>query len=173
MYKYYYRNTVYTIVPCSKKDIPSHVERVLSYWKSTGTDLHKQYKALEECVNTKKSFKIINNTSNKLIGVCYWRPLNNKGIYQINYLFYTSGIALGIMIDYFWKHTDAKYDVFLPHQFTRLRNINWMSEKNVRDFYSKRKYTLIDLHNKSLAKIHKRYFIDKNIKEVISNELCS
>ena len=50
MKQYRYKGRIYLVTECTLEDIPSHIERVLSYWKSTNTDIDEQIKLLQNAV---------------------------------------------------------------------------------------------------------------------------
>ena len=61
MKQYNYNNKIYTVTNCTLEDIPSHIERVLSYWKSTNTDINQQIELLQNAVKSNTAFKVIDD----------------------------------------------------------------------------------------------------------------
>ena len=65
MKQYSYNNKIYTVINCTLEDIPSHIERVLSYWKSTNTDINQQIELLQNAVKADTAFKVVDNDNVK------------------------------------------------------------------------------------------------------------
>lgn len=163
MATYSYRDKLYSIVPCSKKDIPSHIERVLSYWKSTGTDIEKQQKLLEQCVDEGTAIQCISN--NRCYGCLYWKPLN-KDINITYFVWFKHGIVLGIGLDYIYKHTPYKKLCYVPHKRDKISYKSLLTNINIYTFFNTDNPITVDLHNHYLTKLYKKYFINLGIKEI-------
>ena len=67
MKQYRYKGRLYLVTECTLEDIPSHIERVLSYWTSANVDIKEQTKVLEEAVNNHTAFKVVNDNNNTRI----------------------------------------------------------------------------------------------------------
>jgi len=164
MYKYSYRNKIYSIVSCTEKDIPSHTERVLSYWKSTDTDIKKQYQLLESCIKVNTAFKVLDETNN-CCGCLYWKPLT-KTDYTVYFAWYKNFIIVGIDLDYIYKYTSCQFIYYMPHQRHTLSYKALLTEQNTRIFYNSNEPIKLDITNYKFNNIYKRYFLDKKIKEI-------
>ena len=46
MKQYTCKGRIYSVVKCVKEDIPSHIERVSSYWTADGVDVEQQTQLL-------------------------------------------------------------------------------------------------------------------------------
>ena len=166
MAAYSYRDHIISVVPCSKEDIPSHIERVLSYWESTGTNIDYQKTLLEACVDAGTAVKVLDE-SGKCLGCSYWKPLENEYEYIMHYLWFKSGTIIGIMIDYAYKHTMCKTLLYVPHQRDRISYASFLTRNNIISFYSKDPAIIVNIRNLKIMKIYKKYFADNsNVKEV-------
>ena len=165
MATYSYRNKLISIVPCSKEDIPSHIERVLSYWKSTDTNLEYQKTLLEACVDAGTAIKAVDDKGRSL-GCMYWKPLNVND-YLIHFLWYRTGIIFGIGLDYVYKHTRCRVAYYMPHQRKRISYSNLLMRDNVMQFYNTEDAIKVNIRNPKIIKIYERYFVNNdNVKEV-------
>lgn len=166
MATYSYRDHLISIVPCSKEDIPSHIERVLSYWESTGTNIDYQKTLLEACVDAETAVKVLDE-SGKCLGCLYWKPLENESEYIIHYLWFKNSIIVGIMIDYAYRHTYCKTVMYVPHQRNKISYAKFLTRNNIMSFYSKNSAVVVNIRNPKIMKIYKKYFADNpNVKEV-------
>lgn len=163
MVTYTYRDKEYSIVPCTLEDIPSHIERVLSYWKSTGTDLKTQYELLKACVLAGKSFKVI--TDNKSVAYFYTKPIT-KYMYMDVYTWFKNGIALAICLDYVYHYTSMKSVQFLPHQRDKVSYKRLLTKFNLLYYKNSTEPITVDIKNAKITTIYKHYFINKNIQRI-------
>lgn len=167
MVKYNYRDCEYSIVPCILEDIPSHIERVLSYWKSTGTNLNKQYELLEECVYTNTSFKIIKN-STETVGYFYCKPIS-KRVYMVVFTWFKNGLVLSIGLDYIYRYTSIEYVKFLPHQRNKVSYKSLLTTFNILCYRNSVEPITVDVKNEKITSIYKRYFINRDVKRIADN----
>ena len=166
MATYSYRDHLISIVPCSKEDIPSHIERVLSYWESTGTSIDCQKTLLEACVDAGSAIKVLDESS-KCLGCLYWKPLKNESEYIIHYLWFKNSTIVGIMVDYVYRHTYCKTVMYVPHQRNKISYVKFLTRDNIRSFYSSYPAIVVNIRNTKINKIYTRYFLNNpSIKEV-------
>ena len=162
--QYKYRDKYYSIINCTKEDIPSHIERVSSYWTSYGIDFNEQRKWLEKSVEQTNAYKMV-DTSNRLYACAYLLPANT----------YTMQAVLG------WFHTKIAYAIgcFFARQTLGLRTIAIMPHTNdfipyqfavdegsIRAFYDLGSPLLIQLCSKKNIDIYKTKFRDNDIEMV-------
>lgn len=165
MATYSYRNRNISIVPCSKKDIPSHIERVLSYWESTGTNLDYQRSLLEACVDAGTAIRGYDDKGREL-GCLYWKPLTDND-YLIHFVWFRNGIILGAGLDYIYKYTRCNYVYYMPHQRDKISYASLLMRNNVLQFYGTDEAIKVNVRNHKIMKLYKKYFADNpNIKEV-------
>lgn len=162
--RYSYRDKIYSVMPCSKKDIPSHTERVLSYWKSTGTNLNYQKVLLEACIDARTSIKVVDEEGNTL-GCLYWKPIEGS-IYLAHFVWFKNFIVLGIGLDYIYKNFDCRMLRYVPHQRNKISYKSLLSIVNIRMFYGTNLAIDVDLTNPKIKHLYRRYYLDKGIKEV-------
>ena len=166
MAAYSYRDHIISVVPCSKEDIPSHIERVLSYWESTGTNIDYQKTLLEACVDAGTAFKIIDE-NNKCYSCGYWKPIENSDDYLVHYFWFKNGIILGIVLDYVYKYTTCKHVQYVPHQKQRISYASFLTRNNIISFYSNSPVMVVNVRNPKLIKVYEKYFLNnKDIHEV-------
>lgn len=167
MVTYTYRDKKYSIVPCTLEDIPSHIERVLSYWKNTGTDLARQNELLQECIHANMAYKVISD--NKTVGCFYCKPIT-KYIYMDVFTWFKNGIVLAIDLDYVYHYTSMKAVMFLPHQRNRVSYKSLLTKNNLLCYRNSKEPITVDLKNHKITSIYKYYFIGRGIKRIAKYE---
>lgn len=112
MKQYLYKGIVYSVIPCDEKDIPSHIERVYSYWTYDKLlDIDRRYNELHYCVSTGQAYKLV--TNNIEYATVYYHKFIK---YTVILLFWTRlKPYLAMMLD--WGESIHKNDiVFAPHR---------------------------------------------------------
>ena len=96
--QYQLRDKVYTIADCSESEIPSHLERVSSYWSKSIKDLSTQIPRLKQCIDEGIAVKMLDeNDECQLICYLLYSPRDRV-------------IALG---QYFWVTNNRCMAMFL------------------------------------------------------------
>lgn len=162
--QYDFDGRIYTVVACVKDDIPSHTERVLSYWEETGTSIPTQYKLLERCIEAGTAYKVIDDTGKSMAGIyldmtsintanCYFMFLENKRMLAI--LFYYIRLTLNMYSISFKPH-DKK---FIPFKFL-------LTEANIRLFRSCDEPLTIGILSRKSQILYEDHYLRYGIKEL-------
>ena len=72
MKQYTYKGRIYSVVKCVKEDIPSHVERVSSYWPVE--ILEDQIESLKDCIENGIAIQLVNDKG-KAQAIIYCLPV--------------------------------------------------------------------------------------------------
>lgn len=166
MVKYLYQNRQYSVDKCSKEDIPSHIERVLSYWESTNTTISYQISLLQSCVEANEAFKVLDDKG-ETIGCLYWKGISGKeaGVY---FCWFKNGLALAIGQDYAYRYSPYQVIYYMPHQRYKLSYKCMLTLPSILTFYKTNLPVPVTLRNHKMMKHYRRYFNDSDdsIKEV-------
>lgn len=164
MVNYFYRNQQYSVVPCSLEDIPSHIERVLSYWETTNTNINTQKFYLEECVKANEAFKVLND-KNESIACLYWKGIDkNKAIAY--YCWFKNGLALAIGQDYAYRYFPYEIVYYVPHERTKLHYKCFHTFASALAFHKSKDSVPINIRNPKMMSHYRKYFKENGVKEV-------
>lgn len=162
--QFLFEGRTYSIADCSKDDIPSHTERVLSYWKSANVDVSEQLKLLEKCIESGTAFKVVDDEGKDRAGIyyvprkvqegdCYYMFLDNKRM--IAMLFFYLRIVECLEALYFMPHTDN----FIPFQFL-------IDKNSIRNFHSYHTPLRISFYSNKSNHLYEDHFVRYGIKEL-------
>ena len=165
MKQYNYNNKIYTVTNCTLEDIPSHIERVLSYWTSANVDIKEQTKVLEEAVNNHAAFKVVND-NNETEAAIYFINMNNKHIVQSNLLFLNDKRMFAILCYYLRLTANIHKIYFKPHtkDFIPFKFI--VNDSSIKLFHSHDKPLEIDLYSKKSQILYEDHYLKYNIQEL-------
>ena len=160
MKNYIYRNKTYTIDNCCNSDIPSHLEKVLSYYNPNEIDIQRQ--RMEEAVYNGTAYKLVDEDGN----TCVFAYYEQKTYQDVNgiALWWNSLRLFAIFGVWFRGCTFNRYIHINPHKSTPVFNF-LVEDESIRNFYSEGTSLYIDLYSKKCNKIAKIYE-SMNVKEV-------
>lgn len=161
---YDFNGDIYSVVACTKEDIPSHTERVLSYWKETNTSIPTQFKLLEDCIEEDTAYKLIDANGVSKAGIylqftkidearCYFMFLENKRMLAM--LFHYLRTVTNINVVLFTPH-DKK---FIPFKFL-------MNEISIRMWINTGVPIRIGTYSKQGQALYEDHFLRYGIKEL-------
>ena len=161
MKQYEFDNQIYSVVTCTENDIPSHVERVLSYWANA--DIKEQIQALEQAVASKTAWKLVDENS-ETKSVVYCNMLNKRD--AMSNLLWLADKRMFAMLCYYLRLTaNIQHIYFLPHSnHIPFRFI--VQESSIRLFHSHGTPLEIDLYSKKSQKLYEVHFLRHNIREL-------
>lgn len=166
--QYNFNNSIYTVTNCTLQDIPSHIERVSSYWKNT--DINTQIKQLEKSVKENTAFKVIDDKG--ISKAIIYIVLNNNKIYNIgqsNLLWFDNKRMFAILAYYLRVHKNIFKLYFMPHIQKGIDNIPFkfiVQDSSIRLFYSHNTPLEIDLYSNKCNKLYNLHFKKYDIKEL-------
>ena len=120
MQSYKFRNKVYTITPCTKEDIPSHLERVLPYYAKEDIEIQKD--RMHMAVYNGTAFKLVDEegTTHTFL---YYEQLDEKNVIGIalwwSYLrlFFIFGRWFRPIVQIEYIHVEPHNKSFIPFAF--------------------------------------------------------
>lgn len=165
MKQYTLYNNVYSVLPCTVKDIPSHIGRVLSYWEESNVNVAAQSEYLVKAVLANTAFKVVNQ-NNVELAVIYCNKLKRQ-VMQSNLLWLRSKIVFSILTYHFRMYEDIRVIQFLPHDKNFIPFEFAIKDSSIRTFHSRNTPLIADLYSAKSQLMYEKYFKDLNIKEVM------
>ena len=170
MKQYSYNNKIYTVINCTLEDIPSQYERVLSYWKSTNTDINQQIELLQNAVKANTAFKIVdNNDSIKAFIYILLDPHRIMKVGQSNLLWFEDKRMLAMLMFYIREHERIFKLQFIPHIQKGIDPIPFkflVNNSSIRLYHSHNTPLEIDLYSNKNNLLYELHFKKYNIKEL-------
>ena len=164
--QYQLRGKVYTIADCSESEIPSHLERVSSYWGQYIEDLNTQIPRLKQCIDKGIAVKMLDENGecqlicylsssprDKVIynGQCFWVADNRSIAMLAHWLIYDKQVAMVFFMPFNMN----------PVPFKKI--VEDMSMRKHNNFHTPLK---IDLVKGKANKFMNKYFTLYDIKEL-------
>ena len=164
--QYQLRGKVYTIADCSESEIPSHLERVSSYWGQYIEDLSTQIPRLKQCIDEGIAVKMLDENGEDQF-VCYLLYSSRDKVIALGQYFWVTNNRCIAMFLYWLKHDKGIAMVFfMPF------NMNPVPFKKIVEDQSMRKYNnfhtplKVDLINGKANEFMNKYFKLYDIKEL-------
>ena len=145
MKQYTYKGRIYSVVKCVKEDIPSHIERVSSYWTADGVDIEQQAQLLEDCINNGIALQLVNDKGNTQ-AVIYGLWMKCDDI-KSHLLWIRSKKLFAILAWYLREHAYIKNIYFMPHSKSLIPFEFLVKPMSIRRFYSHNAPLVIDLYS--------------------------
>lgn len=143
MKQYTYKGRIYSVVKCVKEDIPSHIERVYSYWTDDKVDIEEQTSLLLNCINNGRAIKLIDST-NRTQAVIYFLQVKDGEI--TSHLLWTRSKKLFAILAYYLRtHLNVAKVFFMPHSKTFIPFEFMVTPQSIRRFHSHNMPLIIDL----------------------------
>lgn len=163
--RFLFKNRIYTVLACTNNDIPSHTERVMSYWESTGTNLDTQLKLLEEAVEAQTAFKLVDDQGESKAFVYYL--LNDSDITACNchLLYFTDKRMLAMLCFYLRICACIETLYFMPHNRDFIPFEFLVEDYSIRDFYSVSSPLVIRTSSNKIHNLYETHFIGYGITE--------
>ena len=164
MDKYMYKGKVYSVVECTLEDIPSHIERVFSYWESANVDITEQIKLLENAVNAKTAFKLIDEDGNTEAAI-YYEHLFIQSV--TSYFLWFKDKRMFAMLCYFLRMRKyLRYIHFLPHAKNYIPFEFIVELDSIKAFHIHGTPLRIDLASKQSYELYEDHFVAKGIRRI-------
>lgn len=162
--QYNFNNKIYTVTNCTLDDIPSHIEKVLSYWKSTNTDIDEQIKVLQQSVDENTAWKVVNDL-NESEAVIYCIKLDVKKA-QSNLLWMNNKRMFAILGYYLRLTANLHHIYFIPHSKDFIPFKFLVEDYSIRLFHSHNEPLEINLYSKKCDLLYQFHFLKYNIREL-------
>jgi hypothetical protein len=147
MKQYTYKGRIYSVVKCVKEDIPSHIERVSSYWTASNVDIEQQTKLLEDCIDNGIALQLLNDKG-KVQAVIYGLWLRNDNV-KSHLLWIRSKKLFTILAWYLRQHLYIRNIYFMPHNKSFIPFEFLVKIASIKSFYSHNTPLIIDLYSSS------------------------
>ena len=164
MEQYIYQGNIYSIVNCTLEDIPSHIERVLSYWESTNVDLDKQRTLLEEAVINQTAFKLVDENNNTMAVIYYIKMTYDSG--QSNLLWFKDKRMFAMLCYFLRLGVNIHYIYFMPHSKDYITFEFIVQDRSIRLFHSHNQPLKIDLYSRKSQMLYEDHFLARNIQVI-------
>ena len=165
MKQYKLVDRIYSVLSCTLEDIPFHIERVLSYWEETNTDVSTQTEYLIKAVKAGTAFKVVTSNDTEL-AVIYCNQLRPQ-VMQSNLMWLKSKFVFAILNYHFRMYEDIRVIQFLPHDKNFIPFEFAIKDSSIRTFHSRNTPLIADLYSAKSQLMYEKYFKDLNIKEVL------
>jgi hypothetical protein len=162
MNQYKYRDSIYSVVNCTIEDIPSHIERVLPYWKPNNVDVDKQRTVLEQAVNEGTAFKVVDTDGNTKAVIYYIKFKVNSG--TSNLLWFEDKRMLAILCYYLRLKANMLYLYFMPHSKNYIPFEFIVQDSSIRLFHSHNQPLKINLYSRKSHRLYEEHFLAKDIQ---------
>ena len=156
---------VYSVVPCTFEDIPSHTERVLSYWKDDSVNIEEQIELLNKSIESNKSFKLINENNIELVTI-YCNELKRQ-VMQCNLQWIKSKTFFSILSYHLRQYENIRVIQFKPHSKNCIPFEFILNSSSIRTFYSHNTPLAIDLYSRNSQLLYDNYFKAFSVEEVM------
>ena len=141
MKQYRYKGRIYSIVNCKVEDIPSHVERVSSYWPVEM--LEDQIDSLKDCIENGTAIQLVSDKG-KPQAVIYCLPIKEQEL-KSHLLWTRSKKLLAILAWHLRTHLDISKIYFMPHSKDFIPFEFMVTPQSIRRFHSHNMPLVIDL----------------------------
>lgn len=156
MKQYKYKGKIYTVTTCTKEDIPSHIERVLSYWKANDVDLAEQTKLLEQAVDEGTAYKVVNEDGEDETAMYCIKSTRHEA--QSNLMFINNKRMLAILCHHLRTRVSLKTIYFKPHSKNYIPFEFVVDDYSIRLFHSHDRPLAIDLFGKKGQRLYEDHF---------------
>lgn len=163
MKRYEYQGRIYSIVRCKDEDIPSHIERVSSYWEEDNVNIDSQYLLLHDCIKNGLSLQLINDKGNtQAVIYSQYKGYDNVVSYL---LWIRSKRMFGILGWYLRQYEYIKNIFFMPHS----NDIPFefvVKPMSIRKFHSHGTPLVIDLYSPNNERLGLEPIVEGIVKEL-------
>lgn len=162
MRQYKYQGNIYSIVDCTLEDIPSHIERVFSYWQSANVNIDEQRVLLEKAVNEHTAFKLVDEHDNTMAVIYYIKIAVDSG--QSNLLWFKDKRMFAMLCYFLRLGVNIHYVYFMPHTKNYIPFEFVVQDRSIRLFHSHNQPLKIDLYSRKSQILYEDHFLAKGIQ---------
>lgn len=164
MKQYEYQGNIYSISNCTLEDIPSHIERVLSYWESSNVNVDEQRTLLEKAVNEGTAFKLVDEQDKTMAVIYYSKITFDSG--QSNLLWFKDKRMFAMLCYFLRLGANIHYIYFMPHSKDYIPFEFVVQDSSIRLFHSHNQPLKIDLYSRKSQILYEDHFLAKNIQVI-------
>ena len=164
--QYQLRGKVYTIADCSESEIPSHLERVSSYWGQYIEDLSTQIPRLKQCIDEGIAVKMLDENDECQLACYLLYSPRDRVIVLGQYFWVTSNRCMAML--FHWLKYDKKIAMvfFMPFNMNPVPFQKVVEDKSIRRHNSFHTPLKMDFINGKASKFIDKYFTLYDIKEL-------
>lgn len=159
-----YKGKIYSVVECTLEDIPSHIERVFSYWDSAGVDITEQTSLLRKAVENHTAFKVINEEGITEAAI-YYEHIYLQSVTSY-YLWFKDKRMFAILCYFLRMRKYLHYIYFLPHTKNYIPFEFVVDLDSIKAFHINGSPLRIDLTSRKSDYLYEDHFKAKGIQEV-------
>ena len=164
MDKYMYKSKVYSVVECTLEDIPSHIERVFSYWQSANVNITEQTSLLEKAVANHTAYKVINDNGDTEAAI-YYEHTHLQSVMSY-YLWFKDKRMFAILCYFLRMRKYLHYIYFLPHVKNYIPFEFIVDDDSIRAFHLNGTPLRIDLTSKKSNYLYEDHFKAYDIRRI-------
>lgn len=169
--KYLLKDKVYFLKQCTYEDIPSHLERVSSYWEQMGMTLPALMEdKLKKSVKGGYAYKVVSEDTGECMAFLYLERID-VGQFFCTTMYMVRKVYIAMIFRYL-KRINTRYLFFVPvnHlQEDAITNIpfrNMLSDMEIRIYQATKKYIKIDMNSKQSNTFYKYNYERLGVEEV-------
>lgn len=160
--QYELQNEVYSIIACQKEEIPSHIERVSSYWQLSSNNVPTT--SLETSIDTGNAFKVV-NSKNELKAVVYLYPVFDYTVRGL-LLWFENKRMLAMLHHYIQFNTEYNTIQFIPDSRDKIVFRFLVTDPSIKQFIETGYPLEITRSSKKTKILYEDHYIRYNIKEL-------
>ena len=141
MKQYKYKGRIYSIVNCKDEDIPSHVERVSSYWPIEIVE--DQIESLKDCIENGIAIQLVSDKG-KAQAIIYCLPIREQEV-KSHLLWVRSKKLFAILAWHLRTYLDISKISFMPHRKDFIPFEFMVTPQSIRRFHSHNMPLMVDL----------------------------
>ena len=153
MQKYRYKGRIYSIENCVMQDIPSHLERVLSYYRPD--EIETQRQRMVEAVYCGTAYKLVNPEGETVV-FAYYEQMSEEEAKGIA-LWWESIRLFSIFGIWFRSYTFNQFVYIKPHKKDFVTFEFLVEDYSIRNYHLHDSPLIIDLFSDKCRKIIKLY----------------
>lgn len=164
--KFLLKGKAYFLRECTYEDIPSHLEKVSSYWEQHGIEFPDSIReACKESVKKKYAFKLISE-DDELVAFLYLKRVKVSEFFCLS-IYFIRKVFISIIFHHL-KRINIRYLMFTPinTESDEIPFRNMLSKEAIRDYKQNRQFIRIDMYSEHGSQFYKYQYERLGVKEV-------
>lgn len=159
MKSYKYKNKIYKVKPCTLKDIPSHLEKVLSYLQDD--EIEAYVLRMDEAVYNGTAYKLVDEYNNTRVFAYYIQK--DKQIVDGVSLWWSS-FRLFVLFGMWFRHyTNNKEVYIMPHKNNFISFKFLVDDASIKAYHKHSTSLLLDMYSIKSMRVIKNIYENMNI----------
>lgn len=164
--QYQLRNKIYSVVDCSVEDIPSHIERVSSYWEESNTDIWYQSQLMKLAIDEGLALRVLDNTEEERLAIYIVLHRNSEHTANGCLLYTKDNRSLAMALDVYKRDKEIAKIFFMPHKLPPVPFSDIVEISSIRKYHDFRKPLEVDLQKGKALSFINKYFNLYDIQRV-------